>query len=181
MSDLPLPEFSRRIFLSRSLQALGAAAALPLAAQALSAPEVARPGAAALRVLTPGEYSVLTAVADTLIPRGGAFDLGASDVDLARRIDGYLPGLHPDVVTGFRGALGFVEQQAPALAQKAGAFTALAEGDRDAVFAAMIAAAGLPASVLLALKFLCVSHFYTMDATWKVTGYDGPMLLEDRK
>jgi hypothetical protein len=101
-------------------------------------------------------------------------------VDLARRIDGYLPRMHPDVVTGIRGALAFVEQKAPGLAKKDGAFTALQAADRTAVFSAMLAAPGLTASIFVALKYLCCGHFYTMDRTWKYTGYDGPMLLEDR-
>lgn len=180
MSGLELPDFARRTFLTQSLQVLGAAAALPLATSPLLA--AARTSSApALKVLAPGEFASLSAVADTLIPRGGAFETGAGDVDLARRIDGYLPRMHPDVVTGIRGALAFVEQQAPALAKKTGAFTALSEPDRAAVFAAMLAAPGLAAAVFLALKFVCMSHFYTLDATWKFTGYDGPMLLEDRR
>lgn len=180
MRDIELPEFTRRIFLNRTLQALGAAAVLPLMANPLLAAGEQSLATPALKVLSPGEYAVLAAVADTMIPRGGAFEMGALDVDLARRIDGYLPRLHPDVVTGIRGALGFVEQQAPGLAKKSGTFTSLAPADRDAVFAALLAAPGLPASVFLALKFLCIGHFYTLDATWKFTGYDGPKLLEDR-
>jgi hypothetical protein len=181
MMDLELPEFSRRIFLCRGLQALGAAVALPLSTPELFAAEGATPGAPPLHVLTGAEYSVLAAVADTMVPRGGAFEMGAVDLDLARRIDSYLPRLHPDVVTGIRGALAFVEQQAPGLARKAGTFTGLEPPDRESVFAAMLAAPGLPASVFLALKFVCVSHFYTLDATWKFTGYDGPKLLQERK
>ena len=178
MYDRELPDFARRIFLSRSLQVLGAAAVLPLAASPPLAADEAMP---ALQVLSTGEYAVLAAVSDTIIPRGGAFELGAADVDLARRIDSYLPRWHPDVVTGIRGGLAFVEQQAPALAKKNGSFTSLPEADRAAVFSSLLATPGLPASIFLALKYLCCGHFYTMDRTWKYTGYDGPMLLEDRK
>jgi hypothetical protein len=181
MQSLELPEFTRRLFLSRGLQALGAAVALPLAPSAVFAADGRAPATPAPEVLSQGEYAVLAAVADTIIPRGGAFELGARDVDLARRIDSYLPRLHPDVVTGVRGALVFVEQQAPGLAKKQGSFTSLDEAGRAEVLSAMLAAPGLPASVFLALKFLCVGHFYTLDATWKFTGYDGPMLLEDRQ
>ena len=180
MHDLELPEFTRRIFLSRGLQALGAAAALPfLAGQVLAATDETS-ATPALQVLTPGEYAVLAAFADTMIPRGGAFEMGAADVDLARRIDSYLPRLNPDMIVGFRGALAFVDQKAPVLAKKTGTFTALAPADRESVFAAMLASPGLPASVLLALKYLCISSFFAIDATWKFIGYDGPKLLENR-
>jgi len=180
MQSLELPEFTRRTFLSRGLQALGAAAALPFLAGRVLAATDETSTTPALQVLTPGEYAILAAFADTMIPRGGAFEMGAIDVDLARRIDSYLPRLHPDMIVGVRGALAFVEQKAPGLAKKPETFTALASADREAVFAAMLASPGLPASVLLALKYLCISHFYAIDATWKFIGYDGPKLLENR-
>lgn len=181
MPEFELPEITRRIFLHRGLQALGAAVALPLVAHELLAAERGAPAAAALKVLTPAEYAVLGAVADTMIPHGGAFELGARDVDLARRIDAYLPRQQPPVVVGIRGALAFTEQQSSGLAGKKGVFSSLSESDRAVVLSAMLAAGGLPASVFLGLKSLCVIHFYTLDATWRYTGYDGPMLLEDRK
>jgi len=180
MAGIELPDFTRRIFLSRGLQALGAAAVLPLVTRDVLAAPADASAAPAFQVLTPAEYAVLGAIADTMIPHGGAFELGARDVDLARRIDRYLPRLHLDVVTGIRGALAFVEQQAPPMAKKAAPFTALGEADRATVFSAMLAAGGLPASAFLGLKFVCCTYFYTMDVTWKYTGYDGPMLLEGR-
>lgn len=180
MPDFELPAFTRRIFLGRGLQALGAALTLPLATRELLAADQDAPAAPPTGVLTSGELAVLAAFADRVIPAGGAFELGAREADLARRVDAYLPRMHPDVVTGFRGALAFVERQAPELAGKAGAFTALPEADRDAVLSAMLAAGGLPASAFFGLKYVCCAHFYTMDVTWKHTGYDGPMLLEGR-
>ena len=106
-------------------------------------------------VLSEEEYHILQAIADTMIPPGGAFDLGASDVDLARRIDAYMPKIDGNVVTGIRGAMAFVEQKAPGLAGKEGTF-------------------------FLGLKWICLTYFYTMDKVWPSVGYDGPMLLEDR-
>jgi hypothetical protein len=179
MKTIELPVYTRRVFLNRTLQALGAVAAIPLAGMAESA--AADSAVPELQVLTAEEYRVLDAVSDTLIPRGGAFDLGARDVELARRIDHYLPKMDPAVAQGFRGALAFVEQTAPELAGKAAPFSRLSEEDRTAVCNAMLQAGGLPAGVLLAMKYVSMSHFYTLDATWKFTGYDGPMLLEDAR
>lgn len=185
MKPLELPVFTRRIFLNGTLQALGIAAALPLSAwakqeSATGAATAPKPAVdiPRLEFLDSKEYVTLDAVGDTLIPEGGAFELGAREAGLARRIDHYLTKMDPAVATGFRGALAFVEQQAPGLAGKAAPFTALSTDDRTAVFNAMLKAGGLPAGILLALKFVSVAHFYTMDATWKFTGYDGPMLLE---
>ena len=181
MPDPGLSSFNRRIFLNHSLQALGAAALAPLATSAFGAEAAAFSTAVAAANLTSVEYIALAAIADTMIPHGGAFDLGARDVNLARRIGSYLPKLQPPVALGFHGALAFTENQAPMLAGRKAPFSALPEADRAAVLSAMLAAGGMPTLIFLALKSVCVTHFYTLDATWKFTGYDGPMLLEDRK
>jgi hypothetical protein len=182
-----MPEMTRRVFLNRTLQTLGVAATLPLAACAASTvqpptgTDAGSPPSAAmppLRFLAPEHYVALEAVTDTMIPRGGAFELGARDVGLAARIESRLPMLDPAVAQGFRGALVFIEQQAPLLAGKSAPFSGLSEADRTAVCNAMLQAGGLPAGVLLAMRFFSLSYFYTLDATWKYTGYDGPMLLE---
>ncbi len=181
MSTIQIPEMTRRVFLNRTLQALGAVAAMPLASYA-SAPEpTAAAAVPALKFLTPEQFLTLEAVNDTIIPQGGAFELGARDVDLAARIDSYLPKLDPPVAQGIRGALVFVEQKAPELAGKTTPFSRLSDDDRVAVCNAMLQAGGLPAGILLAMKFVSMSYFYTLDATWKYTGYDGPMLLEDKR
>jgi len=189
MDTIQMPEMTRRVFLNRTLQALGAAAAMPLASYATmsdSAPTAAPEKsstitAPALKFLTPEQYATLEAISDTMIPQGGAFAPGAQDLGLAARVDAYLPRFDPAVAQGIRGALVFVEQQAPALAGKAARFSALSEDDRAAVCNAMLRGGGMPASIFLAMKWVSTSFFYTMDATWKFTGYDGPMLLEESR
>jgi hypothetical protein len=190
MNAIQLPEMTRRVFLSRTLQALGAAAAMPLAGCATrpdstATAVVTKTGLTAtaptLKFLTPEQYATLEAISDTLIPQGGAFAPGARDLGLAARIADYLPGLDPAVSQGIRGALVFVEQQAPGLAGKAAPFSGLSEDDRAAVCSAMLRAGGMPTRILLAMKWVSTSFFYTMDATWKFTGYDGPMLLENSR
>jgi hypothetical protein len=180
-----IPEMTRRVFLNRTLQALGAVAALPLAAGATGTGSLATAGpsataatAPASRFLTAEQFAALDAITDTLIPHGGAFELGARDVGLAARIDTYLQKFEPHLAQGFRGALVFVEQKAPALASKTAPFSGLSEDDRAVVCEAMVKAGGLPAGVFLAMKYITMGHFYTMDVTWKFTGYDGPMLME---
>lgn len=180
-----LPDVTRRVFLNRTLLALGAAATLPLATtQAIGSPSgdpEPEPDIPPLEFLNAAEFATLDALAETLIPHGGAFPLGAGDVDLARRIDRYLPTLDPSVAVGFRGALAFVETKAPALAGMPAPFSALSEKDRETVLDAMIQQPGLARGVFTATKYVCMVHFYTIDDTWVFTGYDGPMLLEDMK
>jgi len=183
MSPEQLPDLTRRVFLNRTLQALGVAAALPLSAACFGdAPTpLSNPGIPPLVFLNPQEYATLVALGDTLIPPGGAFEIGARDVGLASRIDSYLPRMDPEIATGFRGALAYVEQEAPGLTAKKVPFSTLSEDDRTAVLHAMIQSGGLARSVFDATKYVCLVHFYTMDQTWKFTGYDGPMLLENAK
>ena len=178
-----LPEVTRRVFLNRTLQALGAAATLPLASAFGGEVRAAAPtpGIPPLIFLNGQEYTTLVALGDTLIPPGGAFRIGASDVGLARRIDSYLPRMDPEVATGFRGALAWLETQAPGLAGKDAHFSALGDDDRAAVLNAMLRSDGLARGVFTATKYVCSVHFYTVDETWKFTGYDGPMLLEGAK
>lgn len=178
-----LPEYTRRVFLNRTLQALGAAATLPLATACFGEAQAAAstPGVPPLVFLNTREYTTLVALGDALIPPGGAFEIGAGDVGLARRIDSYLPRMDPGIATGFRGALAFVEEQSPALAGKETPFSALSEGDRAAVLNGMLRSDGLARGVFTATKYVCVVHFYTVDETWKFTGYDGPMLLENER
>ena len=183
MDPFNLPQVTRRVFLNRTLQALGAVATLPLAATCIrearaSAPS---PDIPPLLFLNDREYATLVALGDALIPPGGAFEIGARDVGLARRIDSYLPRMDPEVATGFRGALAWIETEGPGMAGKDAPFSALGGDDRAAVLDGMLRSDGLARGVFVATKYVCLVHFYTVDETWKFTGYDGPMLLEGAK
>jgi hypothetical protein len=179
MISSPLPDFTRRLFLSRTLQLLGTTAALPLASTCLADSQAEESGVPALEFLHVVEHATLEALADTFIPAGGAFETGARDVGLASRIDHYLPRIDPAVATGFRGALAFVETEAPMLAGKKAPFSSLSPDDREAVLTAMLETSGLPRNIFVAAKHFCLVHFYTIPDTWQFTGYDGPMLTGD--
>lgn len=168
---MSVPELSRRIFLKRSVQSLGALAALPLLPSGCG-PGTPVPGA--LRTLTPRQYSILDAIADTLLPAGGAFGPGARDLHLAERLDATLAVEDPDVVSGLRGALWFVELGAPLLSGQLGVFSRQDAGARAAALGALPHRFGLARDVFGALKQLCCFHFYCIDASWEHVGYDGP-------
>lgn len=166
-----LPELTRRALLARSLVALGAAAALP-GVFAACAPSP--PAPSGLRVLAPGEWQVLAAAADTVIPRGGAFALGAADVDLAARIDAFLAAQPEALAGGVRGALLLLEWGAPLLAGRAARFSALGAEERAAVFGALPGRFGLARRVYGGLRGLCLFSFYALPESWPAVGYDGP-------
>ena len=174
---LALPELTRRALLARSLAALGAAAALPGIAPACAR---STPAPAGLRVLAPGEWQVLAAVADTVIPRGGAFSLGAADVDLAERIDALLAAQPPELAGGVRGALLLLEYGAPLLAGRVARFSGLGAEERAAVFGALPGSFGLARRVYAGLRGLCLFAFYVLPESWPAIGYDGPWVARRR-
>jgi len=170
-----LPETTRRVFLSRSVRALGALATLPLIAPGCSNAPIA-PVPADLHVLTAGEYAIVWAAADAFVPRGGAFALGAADLDLAGRIDRFLASQDPAVVKGLRGALVILEYGGGPLAGRLGRFSRMDADDRAAVLHALPRRFGIAGQVYSGLKQLCLFLFYCADESWPGIGYDGPWL-----
>lgn len=163
---------TRRVLLRRSLQAAGALALLPAAACAPAGSGDAAPG---LQALAASELAILEAVADTFVPSGGAFAIGAREVDLARRIDAVAASQGPDVVRGLRGALWLVELASPLLLGRLTRFSKLSAADRTACVRALAGSRLVVArDVFAGLKQLCLFSFYTHDASWAATGYDGP-------
>lgn len=172
---MELPETTRRVFLGRSLRAVGALATLPFVAPACSKAPTA-PVPTDLHVFTAGEYEILSAVADTLVPRGGAFPLGASDVGLAERIDRFVATQDPAVVKGLRGALVILEYGGGPLAGRMGRFSRMDGDARTAVFRALPHRFGIARQIYAGLKQLCLFLFYCTDESWPAIGYDGPWI-----
>jgi len=173
---MAIPELSRRVFLRRSLHAGGALALLPGLAVGCAPGDVAR-APTDLRVLDPGEWALLDVVADTLIPRGGAFELGARDVDLARRIDTFLVDESAGVLRGLSAALLLVEWGSPLVSGRVARFSRLGPDERAACIDALChSRIGVLREVYAGLKQLCCFTFYAIDAVWPAVGYDGPWL-----
>lgn len=163
---------TRRTFLRRSLQAAGVLATLPAAA---CAPHPTTGGAASLRVIGPAELPILEAVTETFVPSGGAFPVGAREVDLARRIDALLAGQGPDVARGLRGALWLTELGAGPLSGQFGRFTRLAPESRERAIRALAESPlALPRDVFAGLKQVSLFAFYAQPESWPATGYEGP-------
>lgn len=176
-----LPSATRRLFLRRSLLAFGALAAAP----AMTAKAVAKTADTVINtppliVLSEESYRILSAVGDTVIPHGGAFPLGALDVDLAARIDSYLDPDDAELMQGVRGALMFIEHKAPALANMTGTFSSLSAENREKLFLTLRDTGGDATAVYAALRGLCLFYFYTHEHVWPGIGYDGPMVKRGR-
>jgi len=169
---MAIPEFSRRVFLRRSLHVAGALTLVPGLSIGCAPGDVAPSD---LRVLDPGEWALLGAVADTLIPHGGVFELGARDVDLATRIDAFLAGESVAFLRGLSAALLLVEWGSPLASGRVARFSRLGPDERAACIDALCRSrVGLLREVYAGLKQLCFFTFYAIDATWPAVGYDGP-------
>lgn len=176
---MAIPELSRRLFLRRSLHAAGALALAPGLSIGCAPGDAAR-APTDLRVLDSGEWALLDVVADTLIPRGGAFELGARDVDLARRIDAFLVDESAAVRSGLSSALLLIEWGSPLVSGRVARFSRLGPDERAACIDALChSRIGLLRDVYAGLKQLCFFTFYAIDAVWPALGYDGPWI--DRK
>lgn len=171
---MAIPELSRRVFLRRSLHAAGALTLAPGLSIGCAPGDVAR-APTDLRVLDPGEWALLGVVADTLIPRGGAFELGARDVDLATRIDAFLAGESVAVLRGLSAALLLIEWGSPLASGRVARFSRLGADERAACIDALCRSRiDLLREVYAGLKQLCFFTFYAIDASWPAVGYDGP-------
>jgi hypothetical protein len=173
---MAIPELSRRVFLRRSLHMAGALALVPGLSIGCAPGDVAR-APTDLRALDPGEWELLGIVADTLIPRGGAFELGARDVDLATRIDAFLAEESVAVLRGLSTALLLIEWGSPLASGRIARFSRLGQGERAACIDALCRSrVGLLREVYAGVKQLCFFTFYAVDASWSAVGYDGPWI-----
>ena len=67
------------------------------------------PGVAGLKTLSAHEHRTMKALAATIVPRGGPFELGADDFDLARAFDNFLADEPPENISDLKRALLLVE------------------------------------------------------------------------
>ncbi len=169
------PAFPRRIFLGRSLQLAGALLLAPLVPTLGRAGETAAEACCKpLAVFTEAELEIARAVAETLIPEGGANPAGGRSVDLARRLDTFLASEPEDLARGVRSALWAVEYGAPILAGRFGRLTRMRPHQREAYLAALPHRYPLARNIYAGLKQAFFFLFYSVDESWPATGYDGP-------
>jgi hypothetical protein len=172
--DMPanLAALTRRGFLVRSA-GLGAALALGgLAGGTGCSGYDDLLGGETPQVLAPREYAVLRAVAARMAP-GGSSHPGAAELGVAARVDREL-AFHGSVLRGdVRDALRVVEWWP--LPARFARFTRLPGALQDAELAASAASQlAFRRSAFSGLKFLVMFFYYTQDAAWAGTGYDGP-------
>lgn len=173
-----IPEIDRRTFLRGATGAgalLAFGGALPLGACVLSQ---ANDPPADLAVLSPRAWATLACFADHAIPRGGAFETGASDVGVAGLVDGWLVGADSRLVTDLRRGLALLEWGPLLLGFAARPLTALPPESAGAYLASLTTSQlGFVRQLHSALSELCLLVFYSTRSAWRAIGYDGPIVL----
>lgn len=164
--------FTRRRLLKFSLTAGGA---LLLGGGGLLALRGRAPAVAGLSCLSPHEYRTLSSLAEAILPRGGAFELGAADFDLARLFDGFLSTEPPWNVDDLKAALALLEFGPVVFDRRLTTFSNLSAPERLAHFEAWSSGdSELRRQAATAFRHFLFMVFYDQPKVWKHIGYDGP-------
>ncbi len=166
---------SRRRLLAYSLSAGGAL--LMGGAGGLWALRGRAPKVDGLRLLTGHEYRTVEALALAAFPRGGPFEAGAEDFELARMFDGFLADEPEWNRTDLRRALFLLEYGPVLFERRLATFSNLSPEERLAHFQAWATSSSLLRRQVAAAfrKFLALV-FYDRKAVWPGIGYNGPLI-----
>ena len=114
----------------------------------------------------------LRAVLDALVPQGGAFALGAADIDLDAALARYFARLHPLGPVGLTLLLLAVEY-GTVVFERTRPFSRLDPAGRERALAAWeTSRLGLRRQLVASLKLLALMHFYERPEAWEGIGYD---------
>ena len=137
---------------------------------------VQRPPPAGLLVLSPTQYSVLAAIADTFYPGGDGLPSGSA-AGVPERIDAVMARKHPADAAEFLQVLGLVENALVALFvdQRAQTFTGSSVAARVAALDGWrTSRLSLRRTGFKALHGLCAGSYWSLPSVYPVTGYAGP-------
>ncbi len=126
-----------------------------------------------LMVLSPRQYKILSVFSDRLIPRGGAFSLGALDVGVAEDIDRMVSNLDQTIQMGLKMFILLFEYSTFFFTRKFKRFTRLSPEDQESYLkgweSSRFYLRRLP---FFLLKLLCLSIFYSDERVGKDVGYE---------
>ena len=126
-----------------------------------------------LMVLTPRQYKILSTITDRLSPRGGAFALGALDMDVAESVDRLMGNLDRTMQTGLKMLLFLIEYSTFIFTRKFKRFTRLSPEDQDSYLKGwQNSRFYLRRLSFFVLKMLCLLIFYSDERIEKDVGYE---------
>ncbi len=156
---------------------LGAVAIPVVAATGLLGLRGCAPDVDGLAQLGDQGYRTLMSLAAVHIPRGGAFDVGADDFDLARVFDRFLANEPDENISALKNALTLLEFGPVVFDRRAATFSNLDEAERLAHWQSwMQSDRALQRTVATAFRRFLSLVFYDQPAVWPHIGYPGPSL-----
>ncbi len=168
---------SRRRWLKLSL---GAGGLFVAGGAGLLALRGVAPAVRGLECLSDQEYRTLSRLARALFPRGGAFPVGAADMDLARTFDRYLADAPPWDRDDLKAAILWLELGPVIYDRRLATFSHLSEADRLAHFERWATSdSATRRQVAVAFRKFFSLVFYDSPEVWSHIGYDGPLLRLD--
>lgn len=168
---------SRRRFLRLSLAAGGFLVAGGAGLLALLG---GAPAVPALRALGAREYRTLAQLARALFPQGGAFPVGAEDVDLARAFDAFLADEPEWNRRDLSRALLLLELGPVLFEGRLRTFSRLPPAEALAHFERWSEGGETRRQVATAFRKFLALVFYDTPAVWPHIGYDGPLARPGR-
>ncbi|HSQ63682.1 MAG TPA: hypothetical protein VLM85_10735 [Polyangiaceae bacterium] len=168
---------SRRLFSRRRVLqgTLGIAGVLAGSASGLVGLRGWAPAVAGLRCLSRFEYRTVALLATALFPEGGAFPLGASRFDLAKRFDDWLADEPDEVKAELKSALLLFEYGPVIFQRRLETFSHLDADARLAHFESWARSDTLVRrKVALGLRKFLSLVFYDQPEVWPSIGYGGP-------
>lgn len=164
---------SRRSFLRYSAVTAGLATLTRL--RVTSAAEAPAPASGALRIFTPHEAEILTAIAARMVDSGDAAMPAVQDTDAIATIDRTLLAVDDAVVWQLRWLLAFFQYAPPVLELRLATFTGMDPAQQDEYLRGWASSRFETRRLAFrALKNLSMLGYYAQDATWRGIHYDGP-------
>ncbi len=132
-----------------------------------------------LKVLSPHEYRTMAALAQALLPRGGPFEAGGEDVDLARQFDGYLADEPKWGQDDAKSALFLLEFGPVFFERRLSTFSHLSPAERLTHYEAWARSGTLlRRQVALGFRKFFSLVFYDSPSVWSALAYEGPLIQE---
>ena len=175
----PFGPLSRRSFLRYTAVTAGLLAVSRLrVAPALAAPATA----SRLRVLTPHQDAVLTAIVERMVFTGADNMPAVRDTRAVETIDQAMLQLDPAVQSQVGWLLTLFQWGPPLFQLKLKTFTSLTPDERDDYLRDWATSRSDTRRLAFrALKNLSMLGYYSQDATWKGIHYDGPLAPRPRR
>ncbi len=130
-----------------------------------------------LVALAPWQFFVVQAVARRIAARDRDDAPTADEVDVAGFIDGYVAAMAAPMRRDLGRLFGYIEHVAPVASGHASRFTRLGDDAQDEVLRALESSASdLLRGGFEGVKSLVFMGYYRDARTWKILGYEGPLV-----